>query len=66
MAFQEKLDFAWHLIMQRMLESPQDSLPLTMVDEEEIRLNSESSEQLVIANIPTSDYPMLEDEYPEL
>ena len=49
--------------MQRMLESPG---PLMMVDEEEIRLNSESSEQLVIANIPTSDYPMLEDEYPEL
>ena len=63
MAFQDKLDFAWHLIMQRMLESPG---PLMMVDEEEIRLNSESSEQLVIANIPTSDYPMLEDEYPEL
>ena len=48
MALQDKLDTAWHLIMQRMLEN-------------EIRLSSGSSEQVAISNIPPSEFPMLED-----
>ena len=59
MALQEKLDFAWYLIMQRLVEGPGSLVVEDHADE--ILLNTESSEQLVIANIPTSNFPMLED-----